>query len=343
MTGTLLDHHDVVLLDLDGTVYRGGQLAPGADEAIAEVRARNVLVRYVTNNASKPAQAVSEHLNSLGLSATTDEVSTSSQAGAALLAEQLPAGAKVLVVGSAALADEVARVGLTPVRENADEPVAVVQGHSPDTGWWNLAEACLAIRDGALWVACNADATLPTERGELPGNGSMVAALRAATKQEPQVAGKPERPLLARAVSSAQANRPLMVGDRLDTDIGGAVRSGMPSLMVLTGVGSAADVLFAPVGERPDHVADDLRGLHLPHSATVIGEQPGWKVRVGEGVLELSADAARPQPDFTEARAATLGALRALCAAWWPLGSGPVEVRAEDSASADALRELALG
>lgn len=342
MTGTLLDHHDVVLLDLDGTVYRGGQLAPGADEAIAEVRDRAVLVRYVTNNASKPAQAVADHLNSLGLSATAEEVSTSSQAGAALLAEQLPTGAKVLVVGSEALADEVSKVGLTPVREHADEPVAVVQGHSPDTGWWNLAEACLAIRGGALWVACNADATLPTERGELPGNGAMVAALRAATKREPQVAGKPERPLLDRAVASAQAGRPLMVGDRLDTDIGGAVRSGMSSLMVLTGVGTAADVLFASVGDRPEHVADDLRGLHLPHSTTVIGEQSAWKVRVGDGVLELSVDSAQPQPNSTDARAAALGALRALCAAWWPLGSGTVDVRAEDSAASAALRELGL-
>ncbi|WP_243794102.1 HAD-IIA family hydrolase [Saccharopolyspora gloriosae] len=342
MTGTLLDHHDAVLLDLDGTVYRGGQLAPGADEAIAEVRRRGVSARYVTNNASKPAHSVAEHLNALGLSATADEVSTSSQAGAALLAEQLPAGAKVLVVGSEALADEVGKVGLTPVREHTDEPIAVVQGHSPDTGWWNLAEACLAIRDGAVWVACNADATLPTERGELPGNGSMVAALRAATKQEPQVAGKPERPLLNRAVASAQASRPLMVGDRLDTDIGGAVRAGMSSLMVLTGVGTPADVLFAPVEERPDHVADDLRGLHLPYSSTVIGEQSAWKVRVDEGSLELSAGTAQSQSDATDARAAALGALRALCAAWWPLGSGPVEVRAEDSASGNALRELGL-
>ncbi|MCA1190220.1 MULTISPECIES: HAD-IIA family hydrolase [unclassified Saccharopolyspora] len=338
MTGTLLDHHDAVLLDLDGTVYRGGQLAPGADEAIEEVRRKCVQVRYVTNNASKPAQAVADHLNALGLQATADEVSTSAQAGAALLAEQLPTDAKVLVVGSEALAAEVEQLGLTPVRENADEPVAVVQGHSPDTGWWNLAEACLAIRAGATWVACNADATLPTERGELPGNGSMVAALRAATGQEPQVAGKPERPLLDRAVSSARAGRPLMVGDRLDTDISGAVRSGMPSLMVLTGVGTPADALFAPVELRPEHIADDLRGLHLPHEVSAVGDQPDWKVRVADGVLELSAASDRPESSGTREHA--LGALRALCAAWWPVGSGQVTVRSADSTSTDALRRL---
>ncbi|MFR9732218.1 HAD-IIA family hydrolase [Saccharopolyspora sp. MS10] len=339
MTDTLLDHHDAVLLDLDGTVYRGGLLAPGADEAIAGVRSRGVRTRYVTNNASKPARAVADHLVSLGLEATPDEVSTSAQAAAALLAEQLSSGAKVLVVGAEALAAEIELVGLSPVRENAAQPVAVVQGHSPETGWWNLAEACLAIRAGARWVACNADATLPTERGELPGNGSMVAALRAATKQEPQCAGKPERPLLDRAVASAGASRPLMVGDRLDTDIGGAVRSGMSSLMVLTGVGTPAEVLFAPAQERPEHVADDLRGLHLPHSTTVVAEQQAWKVRVEEGVLELSAS---QQPSETSAERRAMSALRGLCAAWWAVGSGSVEVRAADEIAASALRELAL-
>ena len=202
MTGTLLADHDAVLLDLDGTVYRGGQLAPGADEAIAGVREAGVLARFVTNNASKPAQAVADHIRDLGLEADADEVSTSAQAGAALLAAQLPAGAKVLVVGSESLAGEIDNLGLVPVRRVDEEPVAVVQGHSPDTGWWNLAEACLAIRGGATWVACNSDLTLPTERGQLPGNGAMVTALRAATGAEPQVAGKPERPLLDRAVDS---------------------------------------------------------------------------------------------------------------------------------------------
>lgn len=334
MTGTLLADHDVVLLDLDGTVYRGGQLAPGADEAITAVREAGVQARFVTNNASKPAQAVVDHLRSLGLQAEVSEMSTSSQAGAALLAAQLPPDAKVLVVGSDSLADEVEHVGLVPVRRVEDEPAAVVQGHSPETGWWNLAEACLAIRSGAIWVACNADVTLPTERGQLPGNGSMVAALRAATGAAPQVAGKPERPLLDRAVGSAAGRRPLMIGDRLDTDIAGAVQCGMPSLMVLTGVGTPADALFAPPELRPQYIADDMRALQRPISESVVGAHGSWKVRVGEQSLELSADS--PAGDDR------LAALRALCAAWWAAGSGRIAVQAGDSEASRALGELGL-
>lgn len=334
MTGTLLADHDAVLLDLDGTVYRGGQLAPGADEAIAGVREAGVLARFVTNNASKPAQAVADHIRDLGLEADADEVSTSAQAGAALLAAQLPAGSKVLVVGSESLAGEIDNVGLVPVRRVDEEPVAVVQGHSPDTGWWNLAEACLAIRGGATWVACNSDLTLPTERGQLPGNGAMVTALRAATGAEPQVAGKPERPLLDRAVDSAGAQRPLMIGDRLDTDIAGAVTYGMPSLLVLTGVGTPEDALFAPPELRPGHIAEDMRALLRPSAESAVGEHEAWKVRVGERALELSANSA--------ASADRLTALRALCAAWWPVGSGRIAVQAGDARAEQALRELGL-
>lgn len=329
MSGTLLDDHDVVLFDLDGTVYRGGELVPGALEAIQQVHDRGVPVRYVTNNASKPDQAVVDHLVGLGLAAERSEVSTSAQAGAAVLAEKLPTGSRVLVVGSAALESEVDRLGLVPVSEFADEPVAVVQGLSTELAYRDFAEACLAIRDGALWVACNADRTLPTERGLVPGNGALVELLRAATDQDPLVAGKPERPLLDRAVFSAGGSRPLMVGDRLDTDIAGAVKAGMPSLMVLTGVNTPRHLLEAAPGERPGSVAADLRGLHAPKSEVAIADQPAWSVTVGDR-LELSS-----RGDGDE-----LGALRALCAAWWSAGSGPVQVEGADDAARAALRAL---
>lgn len=225
MSATLLERHDVVLLDLDGTVYRGGELIDSAGASIRQVRRHSVALRYVTNNASSPAEAVAERLAGMGLPTEPFEVSTSAQAAAAVLAENVPAGSKVLVVGTEALASEVRARGLVPVSSRGEGPDAVVQGHSPETGWQRLAEACLAIRDGALWIACNGDVTLPSERGELPGNGAMVAALRAATGTEPRFAGKPRRPLLDRAVSSANGRAPLVVGDRLDTDIAGAVNA----------------------------------------------------------------------------------------------------------------------
>ncbi len=334
MSGTLLDGHDVVLFDLDGTVYRGGELVPQAKDAIQRVHQRDLPVRYVTNNASKPAAAVAERLTSLGLAADAAEVSTSAQAAAAMLGALLPTEARVLVVGTPSLAAEVDKVGLVPVRQCADEPVAVVQGHSPDTSWENLAEACLGIRGGATWIACNGDLTLPTEHGELPGNGAMVAALRAATGLEPRIAGKPQRPLVDSAVSSAGGGTPLMAGDRLDTDIAGAVNAGISALFVLTGVGTPGDALAAPPGLRPTHIASDLSALHRPKDESAISDHPGWKVRVGDGELELAACSGLG-PD-------AVSALRALCTAWWPVGSGAVRVRAAESQAAEVLQRLGL-
>ena len=118
----------------------------------------------------------------------------------------------MLIVGTEALANEIAAVGLRPVRSYDDNPVAVVQGLSMTIGWPDLAEAALAIRAGALWVAANVDPTLPTERGLLPGNGSLVAALRAATGAEPQVAGKPAPQLMQGRGRPRRLSR--AVGDR---------------------------------------------------------------------------------------------------------------------------------
>lgn len=335
MSGVLLDEHDVVLFDLDGTVYRGGELVPGAREAIRAVRDRRAAVRYVTNNASKPDHEVANHLRGLGLEATPDEVSTSAQAAAGMLAEMLPSGSRVLVVGSTALAAEIEHVGLRPVREYAQHPDAVVQGHSTDTAWWHLAEATLAIRGGALWVASNTDRTLPAERGELPGNGAMVAALQAATGQDPVVAGKPETPLLDRAVSSVGAGAPLMVGDRLDTDIAGGVRSGMPSLLVLTGVSTPRELLGADEGMRPEHVAADLGVLLLPAQDSRVREDPSWDVLIEGDRLRLSCcDCAGALDPVT--------ALRAMCAAWWSAGGGTPVVQPEDPQAEQALEQLGI-
>ncbi len=207
-----------------------------------------------------PAE-VAQRLTERSMQVSAEEVVNSPQAAAALLAAVHHDGDAVLVVGTEALDEAVAAVGLRPVRSADDDPVAVVQGYSPDTGWRDLAEACLAIRAGADWVATNADSTLPTDRGILPGNGAMVAALVAATGSQPRVAGKPERPLLDAAVARVSARRPLVVGDRLNTDIAAAAHAGMDSLMVLTGVSTSADLLDTDPSLRPTYVAADLRGL----------------------------------------------------------------------------------
>jgi len=296
----LLARFDVLLADLDGTLYAGRAAVPGAVAAIVGAAERGVRTSYVTNNASRRPSDVATHLAELGFPATTEDVRTSSQAGAAMLAAQLPAGAKVLVVGTDALREEVARRGLTPVDEAAGAD-AVVQGHSPDTGWRQLAEATLAVRNGAVWVATNVDPTLPTDRGPMPGNGSMVQVVMTASGREPQVAGKPAPTLITEALKASGRERGLVVGDRLDTDIEGGNAAGLPTLLVLTGVSTALEALEAPQRQRPTYIGADLAVL------TEDPETDGWAVEGGE--LRGSGD--------------PVAGLRALCAAHWAAGGGP--------------------
>jgi glycerol-1-phosphatase len=327
----LLDRHDVLLADLDGTLYQGAEAVPGAVEAVRGAAARGVRTAYVTNNASRRPSDVATQLADLGFPAVEDDIVTSSQAAADMLAEQLSAGAAVLVVGTDALAAEITRVGLT-VTTQAEGAAAVVQGHSPDTGWRVLADASVALRGGAVWVACNLDATLPTERGPLPGNGSMVAVLRTATGREPQVAGKPASALVDASVRRTGALRPLMIGDRLDTDIEGGRVASIPTLLVLTGVSDAAELLGAPPRRRPDFVAADLSGLTRDLSDLSPGSRPGWTVHGGAGQWTLVSDGGDDPID----------ALLTLCGAHWADGGGPATVSGGDSKAASVLDALGL-
>ncbi|GHJ48484.1 acid sugar phosphatase [Catellatospora sp. TT07R-123] len=259
---SLVEAYDLVIFDLDGVLYLIDRPISGAVDALAKLRAQGMPVRFATNNASRRAGEVAALLRGMGIDAQTDEVLTSAGAAAALLAQRLEPGSPVLVVGAAALRAEVADAGLRLVDSAEDEPRAVVQGFGPDVGWAQLAEACVAIRAGAWWVATNTDRTLPTLRGPVPGNGSLVAVLVSALEREPDVVvGKPEPGLFATAATQAGAHRALVVGDRLDTDIAGAHRAGMDSLLVLTGVSTAVEAAKASGQQRPTYVAADLGGL----------------------------------------------------------------------------------
>ncbi len=328
----LLAQHDALLLDLDGTLYRGSQAVPGAPEALAAAAARGLGLAYLTNNASRSSTAVAEQLNEIGFRVSPEDIVTSAQVAARLLSRRLTRGARVLVLGSPALVAEVDAAGLTPI-DTADGAAAVVQGFSPDLGWHQLAEGGLAIRAGALWVATNVDPTLPTERGLLPGNGSLVAALQRATGADPEVAGKPRPPMFRAAIERSGSRRPLMVGDRLDSDIAGANASGLPSLLVLTGVSDARDLLDAPAEHRPDYVAADLSALTAAPEDLRPGPQPGWKVSRDETGLVLHSTGAQDERD-------PLAALRALCTERW--AAGPAEVRSADPDAESALDALGL-
>jgi HAD superfamily hydrolase (TIGR01457 family) len=326
----LLDRHDLLLADLDGTLYRGREAVPGAVEAVLAAAGRGVRTVYVTNNASRSPADVAAHLAELGFPADVDDVATSSQAAAALLAEQLPRGAKVLVVGTAALVAEVEAVGLVPV-DAAGDASAVVQGLDPELRYRTLAEACIALRSGALWVACNVDPTLPSERGPLPGNGSLVAVLRTATRLEPQVAGKPAPTLMHQAAERLGGTAPLVVGDVLRTDIQGGRAAGMATLLVLTGATTPADLLAAPEDARPDYVGADLGALDRDPDDLAPGPRPGWTVDRDADGLTLSGSG---DP---------LDALRALCHRHWADGGGPARLAADGEAATAAAHALGLG
>ncbi|MBI2697780.1 MULTISPECIES: HAD-IIA family hydrolase [Mycobacterium] len=322
--------YDCLLLDLDGTVFRGHRATEGAVDSLDAIDSRKL---FVTNNASRSADEVAAHLRELGFTAGSDDVVTSAQSAAHLLAAQLPPGSKVLIVGTDALADEISAAGLRPVRRFEDGPDAVVQGLSMTIAWPELAEAALAIRAGALWVAANVDLTLPTERGLLPGNGSLVAALRAATGGQPQVAGKPGPQLMKDAVGRGKFAAPLVVGDRLDTDIEGANAAELPSLMVLTGVNSARDAVFAQPAQRPTFIGHDLRSLHQDSESLRVGPQPGWRVEFSDEVATVTATDHRQDDD--------LAIVRAVASAVWD-ASAAVRIEAGDNQARDALDRWSL-
>ncbi|MFI6824193.1 HAD-IIA family hydrolase [Micromonospora sp. NPDC050187] len=331
----LVDGFRLVVFDLDGVIYLIDRPIPGAVEAVARLRAGGHLVAYATNNASRRSSEVAELLTGMGVPARSEEVLTSAAAAAELLRDRLPADAAVLVVGADALRAEIRAAGLRPVSRADEEPVAVVQGYGPQVGWADLAEAAIAVRSGATWVATNTDRTLPSPRGPLPGNGALVAALRTALDRDPDlVVGKPEPALFATAARRADDAGCLVVGDRLDTDIEGACRAGLPSLLVLTGVHGVADLLAAPPQARPTYVSVDLAGLFDPDAVVrVPGEATtgGWSVAVRDGVLEVSGSG-RP-----------LDALAALCAvAWSTAEAARRPVRAVSPEAERALRTLGL-
>ena len=287
---------------------------------------------YVTNNASRSPNAIAAQLTGMGVPATATDIVTSAQAAAHVLADRLPAGAPVLVVGGTGLRLAVRDRGLRPVTTAAEKPLAVAQGYSPGIGYGLLAEAAIALNAGAIYVASNADATLPTPRGPQPGNGSLVQVLVHATGHEPVIAGKPELPLHAESVQRVGAKRPLVVGDRLDTDIEGAVRGGTDSMLVLTGVSTPADLLLAGLQRRPSYVAADLSGLNASHPAVTSDGGSfgcgGWTVTPsagGDGWLAVSGSGA------------WIDGLRALAAAAWSAGPPPGDPQEQRQAAEAVL------
>jgi len=326
-----LDGVDVVLADLDGVVYAGAGALPHAVDSLNRARDGRSLA-YITNNAARTDASVAAHLSELGLATTPRDVVTSPQAAMRLLAEKIAPGSTVLVVGGDGLVVEVEKAGFVVTRSADDAPSAVVQGFAPEVGWTQLAEAAFALKtpeeDGGIpWVATNTDWTIPQSRGIAPGNGTLVSAVHTAVGRLATVAGKPEVPIFEEAVARFEAQHPLFLGDRLDTDILGANRAGIPSALVLTGVDRPKHVLAAPENSRPTYILGDLRELHEPYP----------EVQVKDGVTTVRD--ARVAIDGADIRILSEGApvdlVRAGAAAIWSTGRAIFGFRVPERLYAD--------
>lgn len=315
MASTPLDGVDAVLADLDGVVYAGPGALPHAVESL-NAAAATARLGYITNNASRTDASVAEHLTSLGLHVAPADVITSPQAAMRLLADIVPPPATLLIVGGAGLVDEAEKAGYTVTRSADDAPDAVVQGFAPEVAWTDLAEAAFALKvpeeeGGIPWIATNTDWTIPRERGVAPGNGTLVSAVHTAIGRLATVAGKPETPIFEEATERFGARKPLFIGDRLDTDILGAVRAGIDSALVLTGIDRPKHVLAAPEGSRPTYILSDLRELHEPYPTVTVKDGVhsvnGAAVRVSGADVEIVAEG-DSQIDLLRAGAAAIWA-----------------------------------
>ena len=293
-TSPIAEAHDLVMFDLDGVVYVGDTAIDGVAEHVDRLRQSGTHVAFVTNNASRTPDKVAEKLERLGVTASAGDVVTSAQAAARVLADEHGAGAKILLLGGEGLEVALVEAGLEPVDE-PDGAVAVVSGYGPDVRWRDIMRVSTLVRDGLPYVASNTDMTIPTPYGLAPGHGVLVKTIAGFAGVQPTVAGKPEKPLMEETVRRVGGDRPLMVGDRLDTDIEGAHAIDVPSLLVLTGVSWLEDVATATPELRPSYISPTLEGLFEPHPVPqqeASGEVGlnGWTAHVDDGRLVVAGE-----------------------------------------------------
>ncbi len=249
-----------MIIDLDGVLWLGDAPLPGVHEFFTLLRRRGIGFILASNNATASAQTVQAKLRGMGVEVSPDEVLTSSAATAAYLHELFPSGARIYVVGEAHLKEALTSLGFV-LADSAEGVEAVVGSLDRQVTYQMLTEASLAIRAGALFLGTNGDVTYPTERGQAPGTGALLAALQAASGRAPKIIGKPEPYVYAQALArlGASPEVTLALGDRLETDVLGGQRAGLKVAIVLTGVTRREDLASSPF--RPDWVFEGLPDL----------------------------------------------------------------------------------
>lgn len=293
----LCELYDVAVLDLDGVVYIGRDAVPGAVDGLRAARRHGMHLAFVTNNAARPPEVVAEHLRELGIDADPADVVTSAQAAAHLVAREVPAGSPVFVIGGSGLHEALRERGLVPVTTSVDDPVAVVQGYGPEMPWKQVIDGAILVREGLPWVVSNTDLTVPTPRGPGPGNGALVDLVAQYSGRTPVVAGKPLPPLFEETLERVGGERPLVVGDRIDTDIEGAHAVGWDSLLVMSGVTTITDLAVLAPALRPTYLGNDascLSSVMVPVCPTVGPcSVDGWTAEVRDGCLGIVGSGSR--------------------------------------------------
>jgi HAD superfamily hydrolase (TIGR01457 family) len=250
------------VFDMDGVLYVGSKVLPGVNDVLNALTIRGFKYVLATNNSTATPSLYVEKLTGMGIEVPEESILTSSMATRDFLVSELPANAGIYVVGSQALRSQLfTDTSFEPVQFGERMPDAVVVGLDVGFTYEKLRLAAAAIREGAKFVATNADATLPTEHGLVPGCGSIVAAIAAASGTMPIVIGKPEPLLIQMAVRhlGVQPADAVMIGDRLDTDIIAGHRAGLLTVLVLTGVSKRDEIPSTAV--LPDLVFNDLPAL----------------------------------------------------------------------------------
>lgn len=264
MGPAIVDRYDALLLDLDGVLHRGDRPIPGAAEVLAEVRRRGLPLAFLTNNSSRTPQEVAARLAGMGFRVRAEEVVTSAQATADLLRRTGAEGRTAFVLGERGLRQALEEAGVRILEGEPERADLVVVGWDRSATYDRLRRAALLVQRGARLVASNADAAYPGPDGLWPGAGALLAAIVATTGARATVVGKPAPPMFEAAQERTGARRPLVVGDRLDSDVAGAAAMGWDSLLLLTGVSGPPDLLRAPA--LPIYVAPGLSVLleHVP-------------------------------------------------------------------------------
>jgi HAD superfamily hydrolase (TIGR01457 family) len=255
----LADRYDCLLFDLDGVLYRGDLAIEAAPPTMAEMRRHGIRVVFLTNNSSRTPQQVADKLQTHGIEADPREVVTSALATAELLAGR--GGGRAFVIGMDGVRDALAGAGIEVLDGEPETADLVVVGFDGSATYDRLKTASLLVERGARLVATNADASFPAADGLWPGAGALLAVVTTTTGAEPEIVGKPFAPLFESALRRGGGGRPLVVGDRLDTDIEGAANLGWDTMLVLTGVSSRAEAEAGPV--RPTVIAEDVSTLLL--------------------------------------------------------------------------------